>query len=226
MFGDPEIPILKDLSFDVKRGEIFSIFGVAGSGKSPLDTSIAENYPGVSVVHGCQPQWGASVLHLPQSFGSKQMTFDVWSNEVLRPLESKFSQLSVIKSEGALLFKQFYGPNFTWDLLMTDFSKFTSVQLKILSLCLLLQTPCDFIILDEPTTGLKLSEFNLVLYWIRSCLKTKGFLWLTWDRQLEVTLKLHGPVAILRVVECGVLETMTWVCKNCQRENAVAWQLC
>ena len=155
--GKPSVTAVSNVSFDVKRGEIFGLIGPDGAGK----TSIIQMLAGVATasggsmqVAGLDPQVQSDAIkdiigYMPQGIG-----LNLYDSLSVEENIQFFRDLRKIP-------KEVFVPNSKKMLDMTRLSPFLTRQAKNLSggmrqklslICTLVHLP-DILFLDEPTTG-------------------------------------------------------------------------
>lgn len=152
-------PFIENISFDVKRGEIFGFLGPSGAGKSTLQkilTGLLTNYSGSVMVNGCEVKKHDNSFYenIGVDFEFSSLYEKLTAKENLKYFSSLYRRHGDIDALLASV-----GLSSDADKKVMDFSKGMKSRLNFIKA--LLHDP-DILFLDEPTSGLDPSNARLM----------------------------------------------------------------
>ncbi len=149
-FGDNEV--IKDLSFEVKKGEVFGLLGSNGSGKTTTIRALLglhQPTDGELTINGqvFSPENGVKIGYLPEERG-------LYKKEKVGNIMRYFAELKGIKKAEAQDFiDKFLTRVDLADKQKTRLDKLSSGQQQKVQLGITMMGNPDLLILDEPTKG-------------------------------------------------------------------------
>lgn len=210
------INVIEDLSIDVNEGEIVTILGASGSGKSLLADSILGILPNNSILEGEMEYKGKNLTEelkeelrgheialIPQSVKYLDPLMTV-VNQVIGPYSTPEEKEEKIKKQQEI-FKKY---NLSEDVgNLYPFQLSGGMARRVLISTALMNNP-KFIIADEPTPGLDEKSIEETLNYIRNMAKENaGILLITHD--IEVALEISDRIAIFyggQVIEIAPID--------------------
>lgn len=201
-YGDTYV--LKGLSFQVKKGEIFALLGVNGAGKTTALECIEglRGYDGgriaVDGTIGVQLQSAALVSHIRPMEAVK--LFAKWNRAEIDPI--------MLKALGI------------GELGKTQYHRLSTGQKRRLHLALALIGNPDILFLDEPTAGLDV-QGRLALHGQIRRLKTQGKTILLASHDMAEVESLCDRIAILSGGEIAFLGTVAQLAKTLTKRYTI-----
>jgi len=207
--GKKEVkPVLKNLSFEITRGEIFGLVGESGCGKTTLAKCILGliDYKGEIIVNGCKRE-------ARPSFAERRRN----AFEVQAVFQNSFSSLNPVKTTGWILEEPLRAHRLgsagerqnrvdeILDLVGLDSSykkrkpsELSSGQKQRVAIGFALMLNPGLIVADEPVSALDVSVAAQVLNLFRDLNKRLGLALLFISHNLEVVHYLCDRVAVMR----------------------------
>ena len=202
------VAALKDVDFEVEKGEVMALMGENGAGKSTLSKIIAGIYQkdeGELLVHG-EPCHFANtrqanakgVAIVTQEF-SLLRDLSVAENIFItndRFYKKKFlSDMKAMAAETTNLLRLFNMENYIdpWE----KVERLTVAQMQIVEIAKALSKNTDIIILDEPTASLSEREINLLFDVVRS-LKKDGISFIIVSHKINEIYEISDRITVLR----------------------------
>lgn len=220
--------VLKDISFEIKRGDFVAIMGPSGSGKSTLLYSISGmdsisggdvSFDGVSISGMKEEELSGFRLNkMGFVFQNAQMlkNLSIFDNITLPGLVAKKDPVEVIRKRATLLMKRMQIEG----LENRDNREVSGGQLQRASICRAMINNPDILFLDEPTGALNSSATDQVLS-ILEDLNREGMTIMTVTHDSRVAAKarkvyyiVDGQIASFKVFEDGAdreKELDTWL---------------
>lgn len=202
------VAALKDIDFDVEKGEVMALMGENGAGKSTLSKIIAGIYQkdeGELLVHG-EPCHFANT----RQANAKGVAIVTQEFSLLRDLSvaenifitndnfyrKKFlSDMKAMAAETTKLLRLFNMENYIdpWE----KVERLTVAQMQIVEIAKALSKNTDIIILDEPTASLSEREINLLFDVVRS-LKKDGISFIIVSHKINEIYEISDRITVLR----------------------------
>ena len=209
--SDPNHAV-KNVSFDIQKGEIFGLVGESGSGKSTVVQSILRILPPPAIITGGQILLnGEDILKMSdadvQKFRWRQISIVMQSAlNALNPVLSIRQQISDVlfihqglnKKEADVRVKELF------DLIDINHDRLDSFphelsggmrQRIVLAIALALMPP--FIIMDEPTTALDVIVEREILFKVLELRKELGFTILFITHDLNLLLEFAERIGVM-----------------------------
>lgn len=209
--SDPNHAV-KNVSFDIQKGEIFGLVGESGSGKSTVVQSILRTLPPPAIITGGQILLnGEDILKMADAdvrkFRWRQISIVMQSAlNALNPVLSIRQQISDVlfihkglnKNEADLRVKELF------DLIDINHDRLDSFphelsggmrQRIVLAIALALMPP--FIIMDEPTTALDVIVEREILFKVLELRKELGFTILFITHDLNLLLEFAERIGVM-----------------------------
>jgi len=197
--------IIKDIKFDVEKGNVYTILGKNGSGKSTLIKSLTALLPAdLYKVEGKILYDGSDILiaseeklreirkkHIRYVFQDAANSFDP-----LKKIKYYFelSNISPLKIEELLLF--FLLPTYKKLSELHSYELSGGMAQRLLIVLALLANP-DILILDEPTSGVDYAMMNIILLKMKNFVRDNDKSLLIVTQDINFALKSSDCIAYL-----------------------------
>lgn len=202
------VAALKDIDFDVEKGEVMALMGENGAGKSTLSKIIAGIYQkdeGELLVHGESCHFSNT-----RQANAKGISIVTQEFSLLRDLSvaenifitnDKFyrkrflSDKKAMAEETTKLLKLFNMENYIdpWE----KVERLTVAQMQIVEIAKALSKHTDIIILDEPTASLSEREISLLFDVVRR-LKKDGISFIIVSHKINEIYEISDRITVLR----------------------------
>ncbi len=194
-----EQAVIRDMSFEVKEGEIFGILGASGAGKSVLAEAIVGLLPHNAQVEGSIYLDGQNILEIePWNRHSLGLAYIPQSIKALNPLMKiidivLMGSSDLTRSDVEKLFVRFGLDSRVLDLYPHEVSG--GMARRILAISSLVDNP-RFVVADEPTPGMDDSALDVIVQVFEE-LKQAGKSAFFISHDIKTTLRIADRVAVV-----------------------------
>ena len=220
-------PILKDISFEMAKGEVFGLVGESGSGKSMTALSMLKLLPNGADLSGTARLDGQDLLAL-----SERALCDMRGNDIGMIFQEPMTALNPVQSIGDQVAEtlMIHGAASRFDALKVARQKLDRVgliadrfplerfphelsggQRQRVCIAMAVALRPRILIADEPTTALDVTTQAQILDLIKDLVDDEGMACLLITHDLAVVAGLADHVAVMRqgeIVEAGATEAL------------------
>ncbi len=191
--------VLHDMSFEVKKGEIFAVLGASGAGKSVLAEAIVGLLPNNAYLEGGIELNGTNLIRLaPWERHALKIAYIPQSIKAMNPLLKIIDIVTlgsddIKRSDVERLFERFGLETSVLDLYPHEVSG--GMARRILAISSLISDP-QFVVADEPTPGMDTSALDVIVQ-VFDELKSKGNSAFFISHDIRTTLRIADRIAIV-----------------------------
>ena len=224
-----EVPAVRGISFDLKKGECLGIVGESGSGKSVSTIAIPGLLPKNAKVEGSVMYEGNELLGLGTQglrqyrgrkigmiFQEPGRSFDPLQSiggaflETFRNSEPKIRKEEAFERAAALLAET--GLERGRERLVNYPHQFSGGQLQRIGIAIALAQGCDFLIADEPTTALDVTIQKQIIELLKTLRRTRGISIVFISHDIELVAEISDRITVMyggMVMESGSPQDIT-----------------
>lgn len=219
LFGTRKVSAVKDVSFNINKGEIFGLIGGSGCGKTSVTkmilgilkpTSGSIWFNGEEISKFKSRQWQKLRKDIQVVFQHPQMTFNPRRNIYFACLEPiRLHKLNNSMSEHDMVMHMINRVGISKDQLKKYPHEISGGQAQRISIARALSLNPKLLICDEPTSMLDVSVQAQILNLIKEANQKYGVTMLFISHDLEVIQSMCTRVAVMKegeIVESGTAE--------------------